>query len=287
MATNTNSTSFDNLDWSKFDFSRWNLEGLPLDGISSTAAKLLQQVISAPQWPQGFAASLPALKAAVVQQLTVQEQALKARSAALDQELAARVTQTQSQITSIQESIRTASIPAVLEADPSKFQLVVKAVDKQSQLALPGLTVQLTDPRSPETILANGLTDLDGNAVLSLNKDQAGKLTGKNVNLTLAILGPSGKILQTIEKGIGIHPNQVEARVASLAASAETAPSLDIANRLNTERGAILASLTAKVDQLKTAYAGRSQDIQNQMSQVQAAITAIRAELNPTSQPGG
>ncbi len=287
MATNTNSTSFENLDWSKFDFSRWNLEGLPLDGISSTAANLLQQVISAPQWPKGFASSLPMLKAAVVQQLTLQEQSLKNRSAALDTELADRLAQTQNQITSIQESIRSASVPAALDADPNKFQLVVKAVDQPSQMPLPGLSVQLTDARSPETILVNGLTDLDGNAVLTLAKDQTDKLTGKNADLTLTILSPSGKPLQTIEKGVCSHPNQVETRVASIATSADTAPSLDVANRVNTERTAMLASLTAKAGQLKALYASRIQDIQTQLSQIQATIAAIQAELNsPSNQPG-
>ena len=287
MAINTNSTSFENLDWSKFDFSRWNLDGLPLDGFSSTAATLLQQVISAPAWPKAFASSLPMLKAAVVQQLTQQEQSLKDRSAALDTELADRLTQTQNQITSIQESLRSASAPSALAADPSKFQLVVKAVDQQSQMPLPGLTVQLTDARSPETILVNGLTDLDGNSVLSLAKDQTDKLTGKNADLTLTILSPSGTTLQTIEKGVCSHPNQVETRVASIAASADTAASLDVANRVNTERSALLASLTAKAGQLKALYASRTQDIQTQLSQIQTAITAIQAEINSsTNQPG-
>src|ERR1700684_4417148 len=72
MAETTGSAAFANLDWSKFDFTRWSLSGLGLDSTSSTVATLLQKVMAAPQWPQSFGSNLPALKTAVMEHLTLQ-----------------------------------------------------------------------------------------------------------------------------------------------------------------------------------------------------------------------
>src|SRR5271167_2693466 len=139
MADQTARSSFGNLDWSKFDFTRWNLDGLDLDGASSTMATLLKKVITAPQWPQAFGSSLPGLKTVVIQHLEAQIEMLGKSSATLDQELAARTASTQALITALQSKNRQASVPPTLAPSPNLFQLVTKAIDQQSQLGLPGL----------------------------------------------------------------------------------------------------------------------------------------------------
>lgn len=285
MAAKEGPTGIGSLDWSKFDFTRWNLEGLPLEGGSATVTTLLQNAISSPQWPQSFGSSLPAIKTAVVQHLTLQAQALQERSAALDQQLAARVSQVHTQVTSVQAKLRTASVPASVAADPNKFQFVAKVLDQNSQLGLPGLRVQLSDQRTPGTVLASGTTDSNGNAIVSLTKDKAERLATDKADLTLTILNSAGKTLYTTPNVVCAHADHVETQVAAIAASADTAPALAVANRLNAADTALLNSLNAKVDQLKTAFAVKKQDLQTKIAQVQSTISAIQSELKPGANP--
>jgi hypothetical protein len=281
MANETGFNSFANLDWSKFDFTRWNLDGLDLDGPSSTVAALLQKVIAAPQWPQTFGSSLTGLKNVVIQYLTAQTESLEKSSADLDRELAARIATTQKQIAALQGKIRLDSVPRTLAANPSTFQLVAKVVDQQSQFGLPGLTVQLSDPDDPNVALATAITDTSGNAILSLSRQKAAKK--KAGDLTLTILNSSGKSLYSAPNAVCAHTNQVETHIAAIPSSQDTAASLEVATQLSSRDTSLVSSLTAKIDQLKTAYAASKQDIQNQITQIQSTISAIQAELNPVS----
>lgn len=285
MATTADPTGIGDLDWSKFDFTRWNLDGLPIDNDSAAIASLLQKVISSPQWPQAFGSNLPTLKTAVVQQLTLQVQALQERSAALDRQLAARTSAVQAQITAVQEMQRAASLPPAPATDPNRFQFVAKAVDQASQLGLPGLTVQLLDPRKPGNPIATGTTDANGNVVLSLNKDQAEGLANDKVDLTLTILNSAGKVLRTAPNSVCSHANHVESQVATIASSSDTAAGLALATLLSARNSTLLTSLNAKLAQLPTLFANRKQDVQTKITQIQDTITAIQAELNPLARP--
>ena len=281
MANTTGSASLGNLDWSKFDFTRWNLSGLSLDPQSSTVVTLLQKVMAAPQWPQSFGSNLPTLKTAVIQRLTVETQNLQASSAALDQELATRTTATQTLVTAIQGKIRQSSVPPTLAANPNQFQLVAKAVDQQSQLGLPGLTVQLSDPAAPEAPIATAVTDSNGNAILSVSRQKAARLAkGKTGDLTLTVINSAGTSLYSAPNAVCAHPNQVETHVAAIPSSADTAPAVQIASQQFARDTTQLNSLTTKLDQLKVVYSARKQAIQTQITQIQSTIAAIQAELN-------
>jgi hypothetical protein len=280
MAETTGSAAFANLDWSKFDFTRWSLSGLGLDTTSSTVATLLQKVMAAPQWPQSLGSNLPALKTAVIDHLTSQVETLGANSTQLDQELATRSAATQNQITALQGKIRQSSVPPTLTADPNQFQVVAKAVDQQSQLGLPGLTVQLSDPADPNTSVASGTTDSSGNAILSLPKQNNANLeSGKTIELTVTILNSEGKSLYTAADAMSARANQVETHIAAIPSTADTADALQIAVQLNARDTTQLNSLTAKLGQLKVIYAGRKTALQTQITQIKATIAAIQAEL--------
>ena len=286
MANQTASSAFANLDWSKFDFTRWNLDGLDLDANSSTVTTLLQKVFAAPQWPQAFGSSLPGLKNVVIQHLTAQIADLRQSSAALDQELADRTAATQSLITALQNKIRQASVPPTLAANPNQFQLVAKAIDQQSQLGLPGLTVQLTDPADPETPIATATTDSSGNAILSITRQKAASLAkDKTGDLTVSVLNSAGASLYSAANAVCAHPNQVETHIASIASTADTAPAIQIATQRSASDTSLLNSLNAKLDQLKSFYAAQQQDIQTQIAQTQSTVTAIQAELNTSAIP--
>ncbi len=287
MASTKDSANATSPDWSKFDFSRWSLSGLPIDGGSSTVASLMQKVIASPQWPKAFGATLPAIKTALVQHLTIQAQALQKQSADLDQTLASRATEAQAQIVALQENLRTAAAPIAAAADPTKFQLAAKAVDQKSQLGLPGMTVQLVDPKSPGTPVATGTTDANGNVLLSVSKKQADTLAKAGSGLTLNILNAQGKKVQTLNNVLTSRANQVETQVASLPASADTAASAELANRTNEQRTAVITSLNAKTDQLQAAFASRKLAIQTQVTEIQNTIAAIQSELKPPPASSG
>jgi hypothetical protein len=286
MANETGFSSFDNLDWSKFDFSRWNLDGLGLEGTSSTVTTLLEKVLSAPQWPQAFGSSLPGLKTVVIQHLNAQTEYLRKSSAALDKELADRISATQSLITALQGKVRRSSVPPTLAADPNLFQLVAKAVDQQSQLGLPGLTVQLSDASDSASAVATATTDSNGNAVLALSRQKAASLAKeKTSDLTISILNSEGRSIYSVPNAVCAHANQVETHIAAIPSSQDIAPSLAFAIQQSTSDNDLLKSLTAKLDQLKVFYTAQKQDIQTQITQIQSTIAAIQAELNAPANP--
>jgi hypothetical protein len=281
MANTTGSAALGNLDWSKFDFTRWDLSGLSLDPTSSIVGAMLQKVMAAPQWPKSLGSNLPALKTAVIQHLTLQTQNLQASSAALDTELASRTAATETLVTALQGKIRQSSVPPTPAPNPSQFQLVAKVVDQQSQLGLPGLTVQLIDPADPETPVAIAVTDSSGNAILSLSKQKAASLAKERApDLTITVLNSVGASLYSAANAVCAHPNQVETHVAAVPSSPDTASAVQIATQQTSRDTTLLSSLNAKLDQLKVTYAARKTAIQTQITQIQSTIAAIQAELN-------
>ena len=281
MASETDASAFDNLDWSKFDFTRWNLEGLSLDDTSSTIATLLQRVIAAPQWPQSIGSNLPGLKRVVIQHLNAQIDELKKESVDLDNELKSRVASTQAQIVALRTKMRLGSVPPVPAANPNLFQLVAKAVDQQSQFGLAGLTVTLFESGDSENPVATGTTDSNGNAVLSLSRQKAASMAKeKTGELTISILTSDGKAIYSAPYVASVHPNQVETHIATIPASQDTAASLAFATQQSATDSALLESLTAKLERLKTFYISQQKDVQNQAATISATITAINAELD-------
>jgi hypothetical protein len=284
MASETNSSFFANLDWSKFDFTRWNLDGLALDDTSSTVASLLQKAISIPQWPQMLGSSLPGLKNVVIQHLTAQTEALKTESADLDKELASRLSITQGQIAALEAKMRLSSVPQAPAPSSDAFLLVAKAVDRESKLGLPGLTVQLLESADSETPLAAATTDSHGDAILSLSRQRAASLTKeKATGLTISILNSQGKSLYSASSAPSGRANQVETHIAAIPASKDTASSLEFATEQNSRDTDLLRTLTAKLDQLKLFYTTQKQDIQDEIATLSTTIAAIKAELDSGS----
>ena len=53
---------FDQQDWSRFDFSRWHLDGVTLDAAAAAFAGLSDRLFNSAEWRQHFQAALPALE---------------------------------------------------------------------------------------------------------------------------------------------------------------------------------------------------------------------------------
>jgi hypothetical protein len=279
MTSKPDLTNIANQDWSNFDFTRWNLEGLKLDTQPATLAGWVRDVTLSPQGPQKFAAGLTAVKSAVMQSLQEQTKAIQGRLSAIDGELTKRVTATRSQISSIEENIRIAAVPSVATPDPESFQVAAKVLDQTSRLGLPGLQVRLYDTQSPKVTLASATTDQNGNALLKLNRQQIDTLAKSGAVLTTEVLTPANKSVFT---GGAVPPpklNETGTIMAPLAASADLAPHLNTAAATIAQQQALLSAVTKKANDLQSHYQQIKSDLQQQLQNVQAII----ADLQPST----
>src|SRR5262245_10457506 len=59
MRSSCDPPEFDEQDWSKFDFTRWHLDGLTLDAAASAFAGLSEKLFQSEEWRERFQATLP------------------------------------------------------------------------------------------------------------------------------------------------------------------------------------------------------------------------------------
>lgn len=270
-------TNIANQDWSNFDFSRWNLEGLKLDTQSATLAGWLRDVTLSPQGPQKFAAGLSAVKSAALQGLQEQAKVIQGRIAAIDGELTARLAATRNQISAIEENIRIAAVPVVTTPDPESFQVAAKVLDHANRLGLPGLQVRLYDTQSPKVTLASATTDQNGNALLKLNREQTDSLAKSGSVIAMEVLTPGNKSVFTGGSVPAPKLNQTGTILAPLPASTDLTPHFNAASAAMAQQQALLSAVTAKVDELQTHYQQIEDDLQQQLQEVQGIV----ADLQP------
>src|SRR5580765_5009089 len=118
-------------DWTRFDFTRWNLDNIDLDPRTTTLAVWLRDVTLTPQGSQKFSDGLTVVKAGALQSLQGQVDVLQKRLSAVDRELESRLSGTRKQISAIEESIRLNGVPAVANPDPQSFQVAAKVLDQE------------------------------------------------------------------------------------------------------------------------------------------------------------
>jgi prefoldin subunit 5 len=276
MATAPDITNVASQDWSKFDFTRWNLDGLNIDPQSAGLAGWVHDVNVTPQGPQKFAAGLTAVISAAQQSLQAQVTVVQGRISTIDAELNTRVTAIRGNISAIEERIRLAGVPAAAIADPTSFQVVAKVADQASQLGLSGLRVRLYDAQSPSVTLVSATTDRNGNAVLKLNRDQIDSVTKSGASLAAEVLTPAGKSVFTGGAVPTPKLNGTGSVLASLAASADLAPSLTAASSAIAQEKALLSGATAKVTALQTRYQQLKSDLQQELQDLQAMIASLQ-----------
>src|SRR5262249_54019129 len=148
---------------------------------------------------------------------------------------------------------RTAA-PPLLSVDPHSFLLGVKVVDEEKRLGLPGLVVRVTNPRHKHCLLAEGMTDLDGNVVLAFTNEQVHDLAREKVEPTIEILAPPDTLLHRTARIACPRLGGAETWVASLHASAELEPHITAAQQASVEREARLVSLNTRLDRLQAEH---------------------------------
>jgi hypothetical protein len=276
MSTKQDLSDLSNQDWSKFDFTRWNLEGLTLPAQTAALASVIRDASVSAQPGQALGTATSTIKSTVLNDLQGQAKQIQDALSKTDAELALRTTTTQSQITAVTEQLRTAGLPPAPAPDAASFQVVVKTVEQASGVGLPGLQVRVFDVKDPNTTLASGITDQNGNAIFKLTREQTDALNKNNGQVALEVLTQNQK--SVFKGGQPVTPalNQTGTLLASIPSSADLTPHLNAGNAAVARQQQLLAALTAKRDGLTAHSKQVKDDIQQQRTQVQDMIASLQ-----------
>src|SRR6185295_3859126 len=179
-------------DWSRFDFRRWGLDGVPAGEAGEVLGALAEKLFASPEWRGQMAASLPDLRSRVAEYFDARGRDLEARKRDQEQEVDTRVASIDRERAALQDRINAAAAPPRLTPDPQSYQVAARVTDEASGLGLPGLTVLLLDPKGGAPV-AESPTDLDGNAVIAIPRERAVELAGHD--LTLQVATAQGKVV--------------------------------------------------------------------------------------------
>jgi hypothetical protein len=276
---------FDERDWSQFDFSRWHLDGIALDATSAAVADLAERLFNSEEWREHFQARLPTLQKQVLGMYREHTRQLREEKAAVARDFDARIAAAQRRSEGFGKTTEAAASPPVVQPDPLTFHLAARVMAEKTRLGLPGLVVRMMDPRQPEAVLVQHVTDRDGNVVLTVPAENASQLEKRDT--TLEILTPAEKSLQKIPDAVCIRLNQVETKVVALPDSPDTQPHQAAAVEVRSEREAHARNLTARIDRLRQERESRSDDLDCRLEQNENIIAALEQEMKPTPPPSG
>jgi len=276
--------TFDERDWSAFDFSRWHLDGLPVDAPSPTSAlaDLAQRLFGSEEWRQHFQGSLPAVQSGVLGFYREHARELEEEKTAVAQGFDLRIAAARSRSEEFAKAMAAAGSPPVVEPDPQTFHLGVRVTGKDVHLGLPGVIAQVTAPRDSKTVLAQGMTDRDGNTLLAVPAARASE--GTKADATLEILSVAGKSLQRLPGAVCIRPNQADTKVVSLKDSADTAPLKSVALEMRSQQQARARELLTSIDRLTEEREARLRDLDYRLDDTRKTITDLE-ETDPTAPP--
>lgn len=266
---------FDQQDWSQFDFSRWHLDGVTLDAASAAFASLSEQLFNSEEWRQHFQATLPALEREALSFFKNHSQQLRDQKNATAQDFDSRIAAAQKRSDDFRKSVEAAAAPPVVQASPNTFHLAVKVTIEDARLDLPGLVIQIMDPRNEKIPLVQAVTDRDGNAILTVPEEIAKEVDKRDT--ASEVLSPTGKALVKLPGAVCVRLSQVDTKVVTLPDSPEIEPHKNAAQRIQSEREARVASLTARIETLKRDREARLHDLDCRLEDNEAII----AELEP------
>jgi hypothetical protein len=276
---------FDQQDWSQFDFSRWHLDGLALEDVSTAVAELAQRLFGSAEWRQDFRATLPGLQSRLLEYYKGCASGLQAEAATLTVAFEQRTADLPRAIAALQARLRGAPASPPAPADPVGFQAVIRVATGDAQLGLPDLVVRLIDPREKGTTLVESVTDLDGNAFVSLPGPTVEELTRAKQDLTVEILGPEGQSLQMLAQGLCPRAGQTETKVVVLPRSPDLQTQATAALQLETQWDERLRNLLAKLDRLAKDYQAMQAALSRRLEHNQAIIAELEKEKG--IQPAG
>ena len=250
MHSSCDPPKFVDQDFSKFDFSRWHLDGLTLDSAAAAFAGIADRLFNSEEWRQNFKDTLPELQQQVLVAFKDQSSQLKEEQADTTKSFNERIAAAQQRSENFRKEIEVSTTPPVIQPTPDAFHLVARAVSEKDQhLGLPDLTVQIIDPRNEGTPLVQSITDLDGNAILTVPPELAKERDNKDS--TLQVLDPSGKPLANLPRGTCIRVGQTETQVVRIADSPATEELKKAAVQNRADREARAQALSSRPEALK------------------------------------
>jgi hypothetical protein len=264
-------------DWSKFDFTQWNVEGLKLDAQPAAITSWLRDVTLSGQPAKAFAQGVTALKKVALNDLQVQAKQLQQRLASMDEELAARTTATKNQIAAVEEGLRAAALPPTVAPDTASFQVGVKVVEQSARVGLPALQVRVFDAKNPKATLATGTTDLNGSAVLALSKEQTDALNKNNAEIGMEVLTQDGKTVFSAGQTVVPKLNQTGTLVASIQSSADLALHVQAGNAMSAQQKELANTLTSRLNALQTHYHTAQDEAQQQLELIKTMIADLQS----------
>jgi hypothetical protein len=275
MQSPCDAPKFHEQDWSHFDFSRWHLDGVQLDATAAAIADLSQKLFNSEEWRRQFQGTVPDLQHKVLSFYEQNLRQLGDHRAAVAKDFEERIEAAESGRSRSVGSVN-APVPLVVEPAQDTFVLAVKVTGRDPHLGLPAIVVRLMDPRTPESALAESVTDRDGNVILSISPDLAKQVDIVHSDVEVATI--PGKVLQKLSGAACIRLNQTETKVISLQDSADIQPNKDAALEFKSEREARAQSIAGKVDHLKLEREARLRDLDCRLQQIQEIITEIGKE---------
>ena len=241
---------FSEQDFSEFDFSRWHLDGLTLDAATAAVAGLTEKLFSSDEWRQSFQATLPEFEDRTLEFFKQQLTDLQTERAEIATKFENRAKAAEQNATEFRKSIEVSAAPVVLDAVPNVFQGSVRVVsEKDPQLGLPGVRLQMLDPKDEKTVLLESVTDLNGNAIFNVPPEIVKGRDEKDMNLQ--IVDAEGKSLAKFAEAICLRLGQTEERVLKVAESAAIEENKKQGLETRSERDTVARQLAARPEILR------------------------------------
>src|SRR5262245_62985280 len=117
---------FDPRDWTQFDFTRWHLDGLPVEAVPAAVADLAQRLFASDEWRQQFQASLSTVQGGVLDAYREQARQLEEGQTAAGRDFDDRIAAAQARSAEFAKTGEAAASPPVVEPDPQTYHLGVR-----------------------------------------------------------------------------------------------------------------------------------------------------------------
>jgi hypothetical protein len=270
-------TNIASQDWSQYDFTRWNLEGLKLDAQPAALAGWVRDVTLSDQSVQAFVSGLGKVAAGALQDLQDQVKNIQARLSSAETELKTRLAIAEQEIVALEENVRMASAPVQPDPDPESFQISARVTDESTLLGLPGLRLRLYDARSPKSTIATDTTDQNGNALFKLDRATTEKLAKGNATITMEVFGTGKKSLFTGGAAPAPKLKQAGTILASLQPSADISDNIAASSATSAQQDVLLAAARSRVSALNAYYQQLKSDLQQQLVNVQGMIADLKS----------
>src|SRR5688500_10115478 len=108
-------------DWSKFDFSRWHLDGVKLGAAAAVVAEISERLFNSEEWGQNFQTTLPEFRQQAIDLFKDHSKDLREQRTAVVEDFKNRSTAAQQRSEAFRKSVEASSSPPVVEPTANAF----------------------------------------------------------------------------------------------------------------------------------------------------------------------